>query len=151
MADLMLSEAERAQAGIMAALLSQGRALHNVCCGGLVVTLGLAALLAFAGRLDLVAGTLLACAVLAALAGTVTAVRVGFDARLFAALARGEFGLRAMDDTLVNLNLMPAIKAGRPLAPRIAGALRLMRVQAGMLALQGASLLAVLLLLMIRM
>ena len=150
MAEPTLPEAGRVQAGMIAALLEQGRPVHAVALVVQAVTLGLAALLAGSGKLDLIAAALLGSGSLAGLAGTVMAMRIGFDARLFAALGRGTFGLGAMDEALVGLALMPALKAGRPLAPRIAGALRLMQLQRWLLALQGTLLAAALFLLMIR-
>lgn len=62
----------------------------------------------------------------------VLAVRVAFDARLFARLADGTLpGLPALDHGLQQVLGMPAGKAGRPLAPRMAGARRLYRWQVG--------------------
>lgn len=55
------------------------------------------------------------------------AVRVALDARLFDRLARGELELPHLDAALRTVLEVPASKAGRAVAPRIAGALRLYR------------------------
>ena len=58
------------------------------------------------------------------------AVRVALDARLFDRLATGSFAsLDALDAGLRQTLSVPAAKAGRPLAPRLAGARRLYRWQ----------------------
>ena len=66
------------------------------------------------------------------------ALRVGLDAGIFGDLAdvNQATDWRPVDSGLGLLGLMPPAKAGRPLAPRIAGALRLLRCQAGALAVQ---------------
>jgi hypothetical protein len=57
------------------------------------------------------------------------AVRVALDARLFDRLAVGSLGtLDDLDAGLQQVLAVPAAKAGRPLAPRIAGARRLHRL-----------------------
>jgi hypothetical protein len=56
------------------------------------------------------------------------AIRLVIDARLFDDLARGTMpGLAALDQALAQLQLAPAGKAGRSLAQRTEGALRLVR------------------------
>ena len=61
-------------------------------------------------------------------------LRVALDARLFdrlaAADAAGLPGLPLLDAALQQVLQVPPTKAGRPLAPRIAGALRLYRLHA---------------------
>lgn len=47
-------------------------------------------------------------------------------------------GLSAMDAMLVSTGLMPAARAGRPLAPRLQGALRLLVIQASLVGFQVA-------------
>ena len=81
---------------------------------------------------------LLVAAVLAGLAELWFAARVALDAALFADQARAgdPADWHALDTGLIRLGLMPAAKAGRPAAPRIAGALRLAKVQAACLAAQ---------------
>lgn len=59
------------------------------------------------------------------------AVRVALDARLFDRLAVGSLAtLDDLDAGLQQVLAVPAAKAGRPLAPRIAGARRLHRLHA---------------------
>ena len=64
-----------------------------------------------------------------------TALRVAFDARLFAALGEGRAPatLAALDAALTGLGLLDGAKAGRPLPLRLAGAMRLVRRQAALL------------------
>lgn len=78
---------------------------------------------------------LLALVVLLGLGQAFTALRVAFDARLFAALGEGRAPatLAALDGALTGLGLLPDAKAGRPLVVRLAGAARLMRRQAALL------------------
>ncbi|MCP1420003.1 hypothetical protein J3D47_004246 [Pseudomonas laurylsulfativorans] len=68
------------------------------------------------------------------------AVRVAFDADLFQRLARSAADLgertQALDQALTALNLQPAERAGRPWSQRIAGALKLLRRQALLVAAQ---------------
>ena len=65
-----------------------------------------------------------------ALAERFLAVRVALDARLFDRLATGSIAsLDDLDAGLQQTLSVPAAKAGRPLAPRIAGARRLYRWQ----------------------
>lgn len=62
------------------------------------------------------------------LAERVLAVRVALDARLFDRLADGRLEhLGQLDAGLHGVLRVPTAKAGRPLAPRIAGAMRLYR------------------------
>ncbi|RYJ02910.1 MAG: hypothetical protein EON47_05990, partial [Acetobacteraceae bacterium] len=79
----------------------------------------------------------LALVVVLGLGQAFTALRVAFDARLFAALGDGRAPatLAALDVALTGLGLLPDAKAGRPLPLplRLAGAARLMRRQAALL------------------
>ncbi|WP_156963922.1 hypothetical protein [Muricoccus aerilatus] len=82
---------------------------------------------------------------LAGLAETWLALRVGFDARCFRRIAgtADDPGLVGFDATLRRLGLMPQDKAGRSLAPRLAGAKRLLARQGiALLAQVGLALLA---------
>ena len=64
-----------------------------------------------------------------AIAERYLAVRVALDARLFDRLAVGSLAtLDDLDAGLKQVLSVPAAKAGRPLAPRIAGARRLHRL-----------------------
>jgi hypothetical protein len=86
--------------------------------------------------LPLLAGTL----ILLGVAQKYWALRVAFDAELFAAMAKAggelERNTQAMDRALVDLGLLPAARADRPWAERCRGALRLLRIQAVLCALQ---------------
>ena len=68
------------------------------------------------------------------------AVRVAFDADLFQRLARSAADLgertQALDQALTALNLQSAERAGPPWSQRIAGALKLLRRQASLVAAQ---------------
>ncbi|MNN90028.1 hypothetical protein D3C81_2079220 [compost metagenome] len=67
-------------------------------------------------------------------------MRVAFDADLFQRLARSAADLgertQALDQALTALNLQSAERAGRPWNQRIAGALKLLRRQASLVAAQ---------------
>ncbi len=77
---------------------------------------------------------MLGASLVAALAGSLMALRVGFDAALFRRLSVSA-DLAGFDAAMTGLALMPSGKAGRAMAARVAGARRL-------LVLQGACLLA---------
>lgn len=127
-----MKEAEdRALYATVAALLGTGRSL-DALSRGVTVAVVLALLLAPT------AGALLVPSLLLGIAQVYVALRVAFDASLFAALAKGDAvpGLAEMDAALLALKLLPPEKAGRPALPRIAGARRLLRLQALVLALQ---------------
>jgi hypothetical protein len=77
---------------------------------------------------------------LAGIAEIYLAVRVGFDAALFRQLAVDPGGpdLATLDGALVQLGLLPPIKAGRPAPARVAGAQRLLRRQAMLVIVQAS-------------
>lgn len=68
------------------------------------------------------------------------AARVALDAELFDVLAARPSDLTGFDRAMQNLGLMPPAKANRPVADRIRGAFRLLKLQALTLGLQGAAL-----------
>jgi hypothetical protein len=68
--------------------------------------------------------------------------RVALDAELFAAIAARGAALEGFDRAMLGLGLMPIAKANRPMGSRIRGALRLVRLQALVAALQAIALLA---------
>jgi hypothetical protein len=121
------------QATIIAALLRQGRWPAQL-------SIGLSLLAAASALFALSMGMPLCAAVFAAsfaagLAVLWLALRVGFDAELFQALAvNGD--LAGFDRAMGALRLMPANRAGRSLERRIEGALRLLRAQGLALGLQ---------------
>ena len=111
---------------VVASLLSQGRTLH-------LATLALAVGVGWVTG-GSAAPTLVALALLGA--GTWLAVRVGIDAALFEALARG-LAPDDLDRALIATGLVPD-RRPRALADRIAGATRLWRAQLTVLVLEGA-------------
>lgn len=124
---------ERAQAAAVAALLDQARIVDGLSRPLTVVALlALAAPLLTGQRWSAALFALLGAVALAGLAQAYLALRVRFDAALFARLADGGAipDLAALDRALTALGLLPAAKADRPLAPRIDGARRLFRRQA---------------------
>lgn len=124
---------------IAAALLDTGRGIEQLA--RFLTVLAFAGLLAPlwmpvpAGRLFL----LLASAV-AGLGGAYAGARVGLDATLFRRLAAMAQGPAMLDDALMQLGMLPARKAGRPSVQRIAGARRLLRMQALLLLVQAGAL-----------
>lgn len=86
-----------------------------------------------------------AALLLAGLAGLGTAymgARVALDAALFRGHATGTDDFALLDGALMQLGLLAAHKAGRPLTDRLAGAQHLLRRQALLLVVQVAALLA---------
>lgn len=135
----MPDEGDRHLAATAAALLDQGQDLGKLSRALLVLSFG-ALLVPLA--LPVARGALgcLALSALAGLAGTYLGARVAFDAALFRGLAAGQGTLASLDDALAGLGLLPPGKAGRKLAPRVAGARRLLLRQVALLALQAGTL-----------
>ncbi len=120
---------EAGLAAMAAALLDQGRYIHAASLVVMAGTTGLAVIAAMTGRLDAGLAFLGAGAFVATIAELWLAIRVGFDAALFRAVACGEIDMRQLDSALQRFGLMPVEKAGRPIELRIRGALRLLRLQ----------------------
>ena len=117
------SPAERAACAVCADLLATG-----TLTSGVVTVAVLAGLVGVALR-DGSAFILLALAA-ALLIERWLALRVALDARLFARLADGSLAdLQLLDGALQQVLALPADRAGRELARRIAGAQRLFRAQ----------------------
>ena len=127
--------ADRAwSAAIAAAILRRGALLHTASLVLTVATV-IAVVSTRPGSASLVA-----IAVVAAL-GIVEfwlAARVALDAELFDVLAARRSDLAGFDRAMQSLGLMPPAKANRPLAHRIRGAFRLLKLQALTLGLQVA-------------
>lgn len=140
----------RARSLVMAALLEQGRLVHGLGLVLLVATLGLAIGLALEGRLAGTAALLLGFCLLAGLGESGFAFRVALDAVLFRRIGSGLLTLDGLDSALSGLGLMPAAKAGRPLAARLAGARTLLVKQVALAGIQFLLLVAVLLSVMLR-
>ena len=137
---MMPGGAERQFLLTTAALLDRGRGIDALSRP--LVVLAFAGLLA--GSVAPVPGVSLCALALSAFAGLTAAyvgARVAFDAALFRGLADGG-SLALLDEALSALRLLPAGKAGRPLGERAAGAIRLLRRQAVLFAVQAAALLA---------
>ena len=122
---------QRGACAVVADLLAGGRLWSLPSLAGIAVA-GWTVPQLQAWPLPLRAATLLALGLLLA-AERYLAVRVALDARLFDRLARGAApggldSLAALDRALVHQLGMPPAKAGRPLAPRLAGARRLYRL-----------------------
>ena len=117
-----MTDEDRADCAVCAALLHASRVWEHLA---LAATL----LGAVAASLPVPrVAVLIGLAVLAALERYL-AVRVAIDARLFDRLADGRLGdLPRLDGALQRVLAVPASKAGRALAPRIAGARRLARL-----------------------
>jgi len=125
---------------VTASLLRQGRSLDQLSTGLtlLGVFFGLAQLLMTSIiPLCLILSTGL---IILGLLQKYWALRVAFDADLFALVARNADPLpertRSLDLALQNLGLQSATRAGRPWAERQRGALKLLRKQAILLAAQ---------------
>jgi len=124
-----------AEAQVIAALLRQGRLLDRLS-GTLLLTgvvFGLGQLLL--KRADPLLAAVCLALVLAGLVQKYLALRVAFDAELFARLE--SLSLAELDAALLGLGLLAPERAGRPLAERSCGALRLLRRQALCVAGQG--------------
>jgi hypothetical protein len=132
---------ERTEAAVAADLLAHGAVVNLLSVA--LTAIGVVALLAEAlvlpHRLAMALTTL---AVIAGLAQLWFALRVGFDARAFRRLARGDAAdgltVTAFDAAMSALGLMPADKARRPVADRVRGAMRLLGRQVALLLVQVA-------------
>ena len=136
---------ERAEAAVAADLLVHGAAVNR-----LSLALTASSVLAFFAQALLqphrIAMVLTMLAVLAGLAQLWFALRVGFDARAFRRLARGDadggLTVSAFDAAMGGLGLMPAEKERRPITQRVRGAMRLLGRQVALLLLQAVLLVA---------
>jgi hypothetical protein len=140
---------DRAICGVMATVLRRGRMLHAVSAPVTVTSFIAAPTLAVFGGPSL----LTIDASITFIAGLIEAffaVRVALDADLFDDLAKGRLDLDSLDTALERVGLASGQKVGRPLAARLDGARRLLRMQAGWLLLQLATTVAVMLLIGIR-
>ncbi|MCW5747367.1 MAG: hypothetical protein KIT36_14360 [Alphaproteobacteria bacterium] len=125
----------RAEAAVAADLLSYGALLHRLSLPLTVVGALAMPLLALA-QPSRPAMALASLVVVAGLAELWFAARVAFDACAFQRLARGDEadGLTAtdFDAAMGALGLVPVDKAGRPVADRVRGAMRLLARQAAL-------------------
>ena len=130
---------------VVASLLRRGRSLDQLSTGLtlLGVLFGLAQLLM--ATVTPICLILSLWMIILGLLQKYWALRVAFDADLFALLARNKDRTPDLDQTLQSLGLQPAKRAGRPWAERRRGALKLVRKQAYLLAAQVLLTLAVIL------
>jgi hypothetical protein len=122
-------------AAIAADLLAQARPLRSLSLG-----LALAAALALAGGAVAAPGAWMWAAGLSLASGLaqgLLAARTGFDEALFRRLGR-QPDLAGFDAAMAALGLMPSAKTGRSMPARVAGARRLVALQAAALGAQGA-------------
>lgn len=136
---------QRAEAAVAADLLAHGAVVHHLSMA--LTTVGVVALpLVAMARPNVVAMALATLAVVAGIAELWFGLRVAFDARIFRRLAwagaAGGLSVAAFDAAMAAVGLMPAGKAGRPLADRVRGAMRLLGRQVGLLILQAVLLVA---------
>lgn len=124
----------------LAALLLRGQALDRLSRGLTLLALALGLALPWLAPVSLPLYALLLGLVLLGLAQQYWALRVAFDADLLSELASAPGSLEQrtldLDRALVELGLLPTARAGRPWTQRTQGALRLLRIQALLCALQ---------------
>lgn len=134
---MMIDPQHRWQVLIAAALLRQGRWLAALALGLLLIALG-SLVVAFAmGRA--IWAVPHAISLLAGVVALWIALRVTFDADLFAALAQDD-DLSSFDQAMVRLGLLPVERVGRSLELRVQGAMRLLKLLAIAVGFQFAAL-----------
>jgi hypothetical protein len=121
----------------MAALLDRGRIVNGLSWPLTVLTLIALALSLIGPGAGSPLGWLgFAAAFTAGLLQVFLAARVALDADLFRALGLGNLEPQTLDAALRRLALANEAKLGRPLEQRLAGAIRLLKMQVASLALQ---------------
>lgn len=125
----------------LADLLDQGRLVHGIA-GPLTIAGAIAVpAVAFYGAYPEVLA-MISVSIALGLLETVLALRVGFDVAALRRMAGHEDGASRFDAALLALGLMKPGRAGRPMADRARGCLRLLYLQAIAAILQVAALLA---------
>lgn len=119
-----MTDLERAQIGVTATLLAQGGLVHGA---SLVVSALALVLIVFESSMPLAFGSLFVVLLLLEL---YLAVRVRFDAGLFADIATGRIDAAQFDAAMRALGLLPETKVGRDWTTRARGARRLLHTQA---------------------
>jgi hypothetical protein len=126
----------------LADFLDQGRLIHAVAAPLTVAaTLGVPGLAVLGKPPAVVLAALTGAAVLG-LIETLLSVRVAFDAAALRRMAGHADGMARFDAALLALDLVAPDRAGRPMADRARGCLRLLRLQAVAAILQVAAVLA---------
>ena len=134
-----MSEPSRELLRCAAALLDQGRIADRL--SRLLTAAAIGGVLLYPAIAVRPPWVMPGCATLVALAGlgeVYFAIRVALDRALFERIARAREApdFAATDEALMQLGLMPASKAGRPIDARVAGARRLLQLQIVALAAQ---------------
>ncbi|MBX3503296.1 MAG: hypothetical protein KF889_27950 [Alphaproteobacteria bacterium] len=125
----------------LADLLDQGRLIHGIA-GPLTVAGAIAVpVLSLLSKPPAIVLVAISVSVALGLAETLLALRVGFDAAALRRMAGHQDGASRFDAALAALGLAGAERAGRPMADRSRGCLRLLRLQAVAAILQVAALL----------
>lgn len=126
----------------LADLLDQGRLIHSLAAPLTVATTLAVPALAVLHKPPAVALAVLTVSVMLGLAEALLALRVAFDAAALRRMAGHTDGMTRFDMALVTLGLMKPERAGRPMADRARGCLRLLRLQVIVAILQVAAVLA---------
>lgn len=121
-----MSDPARHDLMIAASLLEQGSRIDALSRG--LTLAAVAGLVWLGGQAPVWALVCMGAVVGLGLFGLYLAIRVGLDAALFRHLAEGDAA--GFDAAMLRQGLLPAAKAGRPMADRIAGARGLLRRQA---------------------
>lgn len=123
-------------AAITAAMLRRGAMIHRLAMGVATVVFVIS-IIGGGVAIRVSAATATASLVFAlACIEFYLAARVALDADLFAELSRRDADLAGFDRAMTTRGLLPAKKAGRAMEQRAQGALRLMKLQAGVCAAQ---------------
>ena len=132
-----MSPEDKAACTLMAALLDRGRIVNGLSWPLTALTLvALALALIGPGAQSPLAWLGFAAAFATGLVQAFLAARVALDADLFRALGLGNLEPQTLDAALRRLTLANETKLGRPLEQRLAGAMRLLKMQVVSLALQ---------------
>ncbi len=126
----------------LADLLDQGRLIHGVAAPLTVAGALAVPALAVLHKPSAVVLALLTLSVVLGLIETLLALRVAFDAAALRRMAGHNDGASRFDAALIALGLIKPDRAGRPMADRAKGCLRLLRLQAITAILQITAMLA---------
>ncbi len=126
----------------LADLLDQGRLVHGIAGPLTIAATAAVPALAVLHKPPADVVVPLTVAAVLGLIETLLALRVAFDAAALRRMAGHEDGASRFDAAMLALGLMKPDRAGRPMADRARGCLRLLRLQAIAAILQVAALLA---------
>jgi len=141
MSDASNSPSGLAPTLVCADLLAQGSKVHYLS----VTMSGVAALaLMLMSNMVLITAMLLMAVIVLGLLELMYAIRVGFDSALLRRLANKQLGsTKELDDTLIELKLIPSKKRGRELNDRLQGCMALFKTQVIFCLLQALVLLSI--------